>query len=87
MSKKPDPEHIDDSNPEWTDADFKKAKRPDSELVELSKRPVGRPVSENPKQRTTLYLDSEIMEYFKSTGKGWQTRINKILREYKDSHQ
>lgn len=51
----------------------------------LTVRPVGRPVSENPKQSTTLRLDAEILEFFKAGGKGWQTRMNDVLREYIDN--
>jgi uncharacterized protein (DUF4415 family) len=33
------------------------------------------------KQSTTIRLDSDILLWLKSKGKGYQTRINKILRE------
>ena len=32
------------------------------------------------KQPVTIRLDSDILDYFKSTGHGYQTRINHILR-------
>jgi len=38
------------------------------------------------KVSTTIQLDTEILEYFQSTGKEWQTRINEILRKYVRSH-
>ena len=31
------------------------------------------------KQRVTMFLDREIVEYFKQDGKGWQTRVNDAL--------
>lgn len=31
---------------------------------------------------TTIRLDKEIIEYFKATGAGWQTRLNHVLREH-----
>lgn len=86
MNKKPNPELIDEENPEWTKEMFTKARRVDPDLVELSKRSVGRPFSDNPKKRTTIFLDNEVMAFFKAKGKGWQTRINKVLREYADTH-
>lgn len=46
----------------------------------------GRPVSENPKKITTIRLGARILEFFKSRGKGWQTRINDVLEEYINSH-
>ncbi len=42
----------------------------------------GRPPSVNPKRQVTLRLDAEVLEAFKAGGKGWQTRINKALREW-----
>ena len=49
---------------------------------ELEVKPVGRPKSDNPKKQLTLRLSPEVVEYFKSTGKGWQTRIDEALKEY-----
>jgi uncharacterized protein (DUF4415 family) len=41
-----------------------------------------------PKSKTaiSLRIDSEVYDYFKSTGKGFQTRINAVLKSYMD-HQ
>ena len=41
----------------------------------------GRPKSENPKVAVSLRLDQEIVARFKASGPGWQTRMNKALRE------
>ncbi len=41
----------------------------------------GRPKSDNPKRQITLRLDAEIIQHFKDSGRGWQTRINSALRE------
>ena len=46
----------------------------------------GRPKSANPKVFTGIRLDPDIMERFKAEGKGWQTRINAVLREWVDTH-
>jgi BrnA antitoxin of type II toxin-antitoxin system len=43
--------------------------------------PIGRPPSENPKKQVTLRLDPDVLEKFRATGKGWQSRINAALRE------
>ncbi|MBK2124968.1 BrnA antitoxin family protein [Fangia hongkongensis] len=40
----------------------------------------------NTKKSVTIRLDSDIIEYFKSMGKGYQTKINAVLREYKRHH-
>ena len=54
------------------------------ELRELARR--GRPPKSYPKKSTTIRLDQEVMDFFKSQGKGWQTRINDVLRDYVVSH-
>ena len=77
------PELIDDENPEWTEEMF-------ASLVRVSALPTslqaklkgGRPVSQNPKVSTTIRLDAVILEAFKATGKGWQTRMNAVLKEW-----
>lgn len=40
----------------------------------------GRPALDAPKQAVKLRLDPEVLAYFRSTGPGWQTRINDTLR-------
>jgi len=47
----------------------------------LPKRGPGRPLSDRPKQQVTLRLDADVIEHFRATGPGWQTRINAALRE------
>ncbi len=95
MSKKPNPELIDDENPEWTAADFAKA-RPASEvlpqifgakLAQEMLKPRGRPRAEHPKERINIRLSHEVLEYFKSEGDGWQTRIDLALRQFITEHQ
>jgi len=41
----------------------------------------GRPPLDAPKVSTTIRLDADVMTAFKAMGKGWQTRINAVLRE------
>ncbi|HLA75410.1 MAG TPA: BrnA antitoxin family protein [Gammaproteobacteria bacterium] len=42
--------------------------------------------SEN-KQQVTLRLDSDVLNFFKGTGKRYQSRINAALREYMKAHR
>jgi len=42
---------------------------------------MGRPPSANPKRPTTIRLSPDVMDAFRATGKGWQTRIDAVLRE------
>lgn len=41
----------------------------------------GRPPVENPRSQVSIRLDPEVLDYYKSTGKGWQSRINDALRK------
>lgn len=40
----------------------------------------GRPRLANPKRQVTLRLDSDVVDRFRNSGPGWQSRINDILR-------
>ena len=42
--------------------------------------------SEN-KQQITLRVDADVLSFFKSTGKRYQSRINAALREYVNTHR
>lgn len=44
-------------------------------------------VPEENKQQITLRLDAEVLTFFKSTGKRYQSRINAALREYMLAHR
>jgi uncharacterized protein (DUF4415 family) len=44
-------------------------------------------VSPRPKERVTVRLDPDILEWLKAQGKGYQTRINAILRAYVESQK
>lgn len=46
----------------------------------------GRPKSANPKQLVSVRYSAEVLEYFKSTGEGWQSRMDGVLREYVTRH-
>ena len=39
------------------------------------------------KIQKTLRLSPEVVAYFQSQGKGWQTNIDKVLKEYVKSHK
>lgn len=42
----------------------------------------GRPKAKNPKRLVSLRYSPEVIDYFKSTGEGWQSRIDRVLRHY-----
>lgn len=42
----------------------------------------GRPKSESKKLLVSVRYSPEVLAYFKSTGDGWQARMDGVLREY-----
>ncbi len=39
------------------------------------------------KNSVTVRLDSDVLEWFRKQGKGYQTRINAVLRTYMEAHR
>ena len=39
------------------------------------------------KAQVTLRIDSEVIDWFRARGRGYQTRINSILKAYRDAHR
>ena len=46
----------------------------------------GRPKLEQPKLAITVRYDAEVIEAFKATGRGWQTRMNDALKQWLREH-
>jgi uncharacterized protein (DUF4415 family) len=46
----------------------------------------GRPKSARTKQLVSVRYSPEVLAYFKSTGEGWQSRMDLVLREYVTRH-
>jgi len=90
MKRKLNPELIDKENPEWTEEDFRRARSAAVVLPELlgsevaaeMLKPRGRPKAAATKAHVNIRLDADVLDAFKATGRGWQTRINKALREW-----
>jgi uncharacterized protein (DUF4415 family) len=75
---------------ELTLADFKEFRPiaevlPLSLLEQLATRRRG-PQKARTKERTTIRLSHDVLERFRATGPGWQTRMDAALREWLDSH-
>jgi uncharacterized protein (DUF4415 family) len=77
------PEEYEDI-PELTDEWFDKAEFAIGDRVVRPARRPGRPKSETAKKLIALRLDPDIIERFRATGPGWQSRINAAMREYLD---
>lgn len=78
-----DKHQIMDDNPEWTAADFARAKRgddiPEAIRKAFPKKP-GRPAGET-KEQVTLRIDKDVLEKLRASGRGWQSRVNEVLRK------
>lgn len=40
-----------------------------------------------PKKQLTLRIDSDVVEWYRKQGRGYQTKINALLRAYMKEHQ
>jgi uncharacterized protein (DUF4415 family) len=69
-------------NPEWTEAMAVAAVRLEALPEGLQRKLRGRPRAAVTKQRTTLRLSREVLEQFRATGPGWQTRIDIALKDW-----
>lgn len=76
-------------NPEWTRVEIANA-RPALEVLAEAfgqdvvsdiKRLRGRPKKASKKVSQTLRLDPDVLTAYRESGRGWQSKINKILRE------
>lgn len=86
MKKRPNPELTDDENPEWKEDDFKRAV-PFSSLPErLQAKLRGRPKAAVTKERITIRLSQEVVEQFRASGDGWQTRVDAALKDWLKTH-
>lgn len=89
MNRKPDPERLDIENPEWTEEDFARAE-PFSQLPEsLRKTLSGRrrgPQKSPTKLLVSVRYSPEVIERFKSSGEGWQGRMDAALKDWLKTH-
>ena len=42
---------------------------------------------DGPKEQITVRVDADVLEWFKKQGRGYQTRMNAVLRAYYDAQQ
>ena len=74
-----------DDSPEWTEDMFRMAAVHQGDTlvrpaIGTLKSP-GRPVSPAPKKQVTQRLDPDVLDAFRASGKGWQSRVNAELRK------
>ncbi|WP_084438577.1 BrnA antitoxin family protein [Niveispirillum irakense] len=74
-----------DDAPELTDEFFEQAEVATAGTVTrpaaATMKRTGRPKSASPKVALNLRLDPDVVEHFRATGPGWQSRINETLRK------
>jgi uncharacterized protein (DUF4415 family) len=46
----------------------------------------GRPAGSGQKVSTTIRFDTEVIDAFRASGRGWQTRMNDALRDWLKTH-
>ena len=47
---------------------------------------VGRPLAAVTKERITIRLSREVVEQFRASGEGWQTRVDAALKDWLKTH-
>ena len=83
MKRKPRPSLANKENPSWTKADFALAKRVE-DIPALAALTTRRPGQRGPqkaprKMPISLRLDQSVIDAFKATGEGWQSKMNEAL--------
>jgi uncharacterized protein (DUF4415 family) len=94
MAKRPNPELLDDDNPEWTAKDVSRALPARDVLPQLfgaqaakaMLKPRGRPPAEIVKDRITIRLSPDVTAAFRASGDGWQTRMDAALKDWLRTH-
>jgi len=80
MNGKPDPELIDEENPEWTEAMFSEAKTAAQLFPHLMSPASGEKIT------ATIEYDADIISAFRAAGSDWHARMNQALREWLQEH-
>ena len=88
---------LDPNNPpRWTDEERQRLLALRDEDINLSDIPEmggsawtrpGRLVQTENKQQVSLRIDADVLSFYKSTGRRYQTRINEVLRLYMEAQR
>jgi len=93
-NRKIKPDTADPDNPAWTDENFARA-RPAREVLpglfsqtraEALLKPRGRPKADVTKVRVGIRWSPEVIDHFKASGRGWQTRVDAALKQFIAEH-
>lgn len=91
---KTQPHTPDTDNPTWTNKDFAQAQPAHEALPNIFSKTRtdslltarGRPRADVTKVRVGIRLSPEVLDHFKASGDGWQTRIDAALRQFIAEH-
>ncbi len=89
MKSQKQPETLLDDNPEWTAAEVQKSVGFEglSATLRATLSNRGRGQQKDPiKQQVSVRYSPEVINKFKSTGKGWQVRMDKALQDWLKEH-
>ena len=86
MNNNPNPELIDEENPEWTKAMFRESKTAAQLFPQLLNNHCDVKTTQVNKIKETVFFDEDILSAFRATGEVWQLRMNEALREWLHEH-
>jgi len=69
------------------DEDIDYSDAPEITPETFAKAIVRRGLKPHAKKQLTLRLDGDVLDWFKKRGRGYQTRINLLLRAYMEEHR
>ncbi len=83
MEEDADRIEVDEENPEWTVADFARAKPFKEIFPEQYKawKKLGRPPVATPKVHIGFRLSADVVTGIRATGRGYNARVEKLLRD------
>lgn len=88
MSRRLRATRVDHDNPEWTDEDVARAAPFQALPGSLRSKLRGRGPQKAPtKERITIRLSRDVVERFRATGDGWQTRVDAALKDWLRTHR
>ncbi len=74
-------------NPEWTADDFAAGMPFDRAFPDLAATIRRRGTQKTPtKVSTTIRLSRDVLDHFRSAGNGWQSRVDRALKEWIAGH-
>jgi uncharacterized protein (DUF4415 family) len=89
MKRKPNSELVDTDNPGWTAAEARSSVGfsglPKTLQTKLARRTRGVQLAPT-KERITIRLTPNVLEAFRATGAGWQTRVDAALQDWLKTH-